>query len=111
MVIALFSQEINESVSNVIESFFSSKHAKHSKFFLENKIFNSFKSDNNLELISFSKSEDLDSSIDILVNIGGSGSCSVFQISLNALTISGWLRMNQDASLYPPPRVVKNPIP
>ena len=73
MVIALFSQEINESVSNVIESFFSSKHAKHSKFFLENKIFNNFNSDNNLELISFSKSEDLDSSIDIMVSIGGDG--------------------------------------
>ena len=73
MVIALFSQEINKSVSNVIESFFSSKHAKQSKFFLENKIFNNFKSDNNLELISFSKSEDLDSSIDIMVSIGGDG--------------------------------------
>ena len=38
MVIALFSHEINDSTKNVINSFFSSKHAKQSKFFIEKNI-------------------------------------------------------------------------
>ena len=35
MVIALFSREINDSTKNVINSFFLSNHAKHSKFYIE----------------------------------------------------------------------------
>ena len=38
MVVALFSLEINESTKNVINSFFSSKHAKQSKFFIGKNI-------------------------------------------------------------------------
>ena len=73
MVIALFSQEINESVNDVVQSFFSSKFSKESKFYVEKKLHDQLAFDGDLELIPFNKSKDLDSSIDLLVSIGGDG--------------------------------------
>ena len=73
MVLALFSQEINESVNDVVQSFFSSKFSKESKFYVEKKLHDQLAFDSDLELISFNKSKDLDSSIDLLVSIGGDG--------------------------------------
>lgn len=73
MVIALFSQEINESVNNVIRSFFSSKYAKNSKFFIEEKMIQKIKLDKSLQIIPFKKSTDLDPAVDIMVSIGGDG--------------------------------------
>ena len=73
MVIALFSQEINESVNNVIRSFFSSKHSKNSKFFIEEKMIEKIKLDKSLQIIPFKKSTDLDPAVDIMVSIGGDG--------------------------------------
>ena len=73
MVIALFSQEINESVNNVIHSFFSSKHSKNSKFFIEEKMIEKIKLDKSLQIIPFKKSTDLDPAVDIMVSIGGDG--------------------------------------
>ena len=73
MVLALFSQEISESVNDVVQSFFSSKFSKESKFYVEKKLHDQLGFDGDLELISFNKSKDLDSSIDLLVSIGGDG--------------------------------------
>ena len=73
MVIALFSQEINESVNNVIRSFFSSKYSKNSKFFIEEKMIEKIKLDKSLQIIPFKKSTDLDPAVDIMVSIGGDG--------------------------------------
>ena len=73
MIIALFSQEINESTKNVFNSFFLSDHAKQSKFFIEKNILDALKNTDNLNLIPFETSNDLDSSIDIMVSIGGDG--------------------------------------
>ena len=73
MVIALFSQEINESVNNVIRSFFLSKHSKNSKFFIEEKMIEKIKLDKSLQIIPFKKSTDLDPAVDIMVSIGGDG--------------------------------------
>ena len=73
MVLALFSQEINESVNDVVQSFFSSKFSKESKFYVEKKLHDQLAFDCDLELIPFNKSKDLDSSIDLLVSIGGDG--------------------------------------
>ncbi len=73
MVIALFSQEINESVNNVIRSFFSSKYSKNSKFFIEEKMIQKIKLDKSLQIIPFKKSTDLDPAVDIMVSIGGDG--------------------------------------
>lgn len=73
MVLALFSQEINESVNDVVQSFFSSKFSKESKFYVEKKLHDQLAFDGDLELIPFNKSKDLDSSIDLLVSIGGDG--------------------------------------
>ena len=73
MILALFSQEINESVNDVVQSFFSSKFSKESKFYVEKKLHDQLAFDSDLELISFNKSKDLDSSIDLLVSIGGDG--------------------------------------
>ena len=73
MVLALFSQEINESVNDVVQSFFSSKFSKESKFYVEKKLYDQLAFDGDLELIPFNKSKDLDSSIDLLVSIGGDG--------------------------------------
>ena len=73
MVLALFSQEINESVNDVVQSFFISKFSKESKFYVEKKLYDQLAFDGDLELIPFSKSKDLDSSIDLLVSIGGDG--------------------------------------
>ena len=73
MVLALFSQEINESVNDVIQSFFISKFSKESKFYVEKKLYDQLAFDGDLELIPFNKSKDLDSSIDLLVSIGGDG--------------------------------------
>ena len=73
MVLALFSQEINESVNDVVQSFFTSKFSKESKFYVEKKLYNHLAFDGDLELIPFNKSKDLDSSIDLLVSIGGDG--------------------------------------
>jgi len=73
MVLALFSQEISESVNDVVQSFFSSKFSKESKFYVEKKLHDQLAFDGDLELISFNKSKDLDSSIDLLVSIGGDG--------------------------------------
>ena len=73
MVLALFSQEISESVNDVVQSFLSSKFSKESKFYVEKKLHDKLAFDGDLELISFNKSKDLDSSIDLLVSIGGDG--------------------------------------
>ena len=73
MVLALFSQEINESVNDVVQSFFTSKFSKESKFYVEKKLYDQLAFDGDLELIPFSKSKDLDLSIDLLVSIGGDG--------------------------------------
>ena len=73
MVLALFSQEINESVNDVVKSFFTSKFSKESKFYVEKKLHDQLAFDGDLELIPFNKSKDLDSSIDLLVSIGGDG--------------------------------------
>ena len=73
MVLALFSQEINESVNDVVQSFFTSKFSKESKFYVEKKLYDQLAFDGDLELIPFNKSKDLDSSIDLLVSIGGDG--------------------------------------
>ena len=73
MVLALFSQEINESVNDVVQSFFISKFSKESKFYVEKKLYDQLVFDGDLELIPFNKSKDLDSSIDLLVSIGGDG--------------------------------------
>jgi len=73
MVLALFSQEINESVNDVVQSFFISKFSKESKFYVEKKLYNQLAFDGDLELIPFNKSKDLDSSIDLLVSIWGDG--------------------------------------
>ena len=73
MVLALFSQEINESVNDVVQSFFISKFSKESKFYVEKKLHDQLAFDGDLELIPFNKSKDLDSSIDLLVSIGGDG--------------------------------------
>tara|TARA_B100002052_G_scaffold292336_1_gene313755 strand:+ start:13 stop:891 length:879 start_codon:yes stop_codon:yes gene_type:complete len=73
MVIALFSREINDSTKNVINSFFLSNHAKHSKFFIEKNILDVIENSENLNLVPFETSNDLDSSIDIMVSIGGDG--------------------------------------
>ena len=73
MVLALFSQEINESVNDVVQSFFTSKFSKGSKFYVEKKLYNQLAFDDDLELIPFNNSKDLDSSIDLLVSIGGDG--------------------------------------
>ena len=73
MVLALFSQEINESVNDVVQSFFISKFSKESKFYVEKKLYDQLAFDGDLELIPFNKSKDLDSSIDLLVSIGGDG--------------------------------------
>ena len=73
MVLALFSQEINESVNDVVQSFFTSKFSKESKFYVEKKLNDQLAFDGDLELIPFTKSKDLDSSIDLLVSIGGDG--------------------------------------
>lgn len=73
MVLALFSQENNESVNDVVQSFFISKFSKESKFYVEKKLFDQLVLDGDLELIPFNKSKDLDSSIDLLVSIGGDG--------------------------------------
>jgi len=73
MVLALFSQEINESVNDVVQSFFTSKFSKESKFYVEKKLHDQLAFDRDLELIPFNKSKDLDSSIDLLVSIGGDG--------------------------------------
>ena len=73
MVIALFSREINDSTKNVINSFFLSNHAKHSKFFIEKNILDVLENTEDLNLVPFETSNDLDSSIDIMVSIGGDG--------------------------------------
>ena len=73
MVLALFSQEINESVNDVVQSFFISKFSKESKFYVEKKLYDQLAFDGDLELIPFNKSKDLDLSIDLLVSIGGDG--------------------------------------
>tara|TARA_B100000900_G_scaffold105480_1_gene87585 strand:- start:109 stop:987 length:879 start_codon:yes stop_codon:yes gene_type:complete len=73
MVLALFSQEINESVNDVVQSFFISKFSKESKFYVEKKLYDQLAFDGDLELTPFNKSKDLDSSIDLLVSIGGDG--------------------------------------
>ena len=73
MVVALFSQEINESTKNVINSFFSSKHAKQSKFFIEKNILDGLENIENLNLVPFETSNDLNSSIEIMLSIGGDG--------------------------------------
>ena len=73
MILALFSQEINESVNDVVQSFFSSKFSKESKFYIEKKLHDQLAFDGDLELIPFNNSKDLDSSIDLLVSIGGDG--------------------------------------
>ena len=73
MVVALFSREINESTKNVINSFFSSKHAKQSKFFIEKNILDDLENIENLNLVPFETSNDLNSSIDIMISIGGDG--------------------------------------
>ncbi len=73
MILALFSQEINESVNDVVQSFFTSKFSKESKFYVEKKLHDQLALDGDLELIPFNKSKDLDSSIDLLVSIGGDG--------------------------------------
>ena len=73
MVIALFSQEINESVNDVVHSFLSSKFSKASKFYIEKKLYNELTPSVHLHMTPFNKSEDLDSSIDIMVSIGGDG--------------------------------------
>jgi len=73
MVIALFSQEINESVSEVIQSFLTSKFSKDSKFFIEKKLLSEIKHNNKLDIIPFNKSKDLYSEIDLMVSIGGDG--------------------------------------
>ena len=66
MVIALFSREINDSTKNVINSFLSN-HAKHSKFFIEKNILDVLENTEDLNLIPFETSNDLDSSIDIML--------------------------------------------
>ena len=73
MILALFSQEINESVNDVVQTFFISKFSKESKFYVEKKLYDQLAFDGDLELIPFNKSKDLDSSIDLLVSIGGDG--------------------------------------
>ena len=73
MVIALFSREINESTKNVINSFFLSNHSKQSKFFIEKNVLDGIENIENLNLVAFETSNDLDSSIDIMVSIGGDG--------------------------------------
>ena len=73
MVIALFSQEINDSVNEVVRSFLSSKFSKESQFYIEKKLYDQLKFDANLDLTPFSKSKDLNLSIDIMVSIGGDG--------------------------------------
>ena len=67
------SQEISESVNDVVQSLLSSKFSKESKFYVEKKLHDKLAFDGDLELISFNKSKDLDSSIDLLVSIGGDG--------------------------------------
>ena len=86
MIVALFSQEINESTRNVINSFFSSKYAKQSKFFIEKNILEDLEIIDNLNLIPFETFNDLDSSIDIMLSIGGDGTflrCIEFVRDLN----------------------------
>ena len=73
MVIALFSQEINDSVNNVVQSFLSSKFSKESQFYVEKKLYDQLKFDANLDLKPYDKSKDLNSSIDIMISIGGDG--------------------------------------
>ena len=73
MVIALFSQEINESVNDVVDSFLSSKFSKDSKFYIEKKLYNELKSRPDFNITPFNKSKDLNSSVDIMVSIGGDG--------------------------------------
>lgn len=73
MVIALFSQEINDSVNNVVQSFLSSKFSKESQFYIEKKLYDQLKFDANLDLKPYDKSKDLNSSIDIMISIGGDG--------------------------------------
>ena len=73
MVIALFSREINDSTKNVINSFFSSRHAEQCKFFIEKNIFDGLEKTDNLNLVPFESSKDIDSSIDIMLSIGGDG--------------------------------------
>ena len=73
MILALFSQEINEYVNDVVQSFLSSKFSKESKFYIEKKIYDKIKPTSDLDLIPFNKSKDLSSSIDVMVSIGGDG--------------------------------------
>ena len=73
MILALFSQEINEYVNDVVQSFLSSKFSKESKFYIEKKIYDKIKPKSDLDLIPFNKSKDLNSSIDVMVSIGGDG--------------------------------------
>ena len=73
MILALFSQEINEYVNDVVQSFLSSKFSKESKFYIEKNIYDKIKSTIDLDLIPFNKSKDLNSSIDVMVSIGGDG--------------------------------------
>ena len=73
MILALFSQEINEYVNGVVQSFLSSKFSKQSKFYIEKNIYDKIKHTSDLDLIPFNKSKDLNSSIDVMVSIGGDG--------------------------------------
>ena len=73
MVIALFSREINDSTKNVINSFFLLNHAKYSKFYIEKNTLDVIENTENLNLVPFESSYELDSSIDIMVSIGGDG--------------------------------------
>ena len=70
MIVALFSQEINESTKNVINSFFSSRHAEQCKFYIEKNIFDGLEKIDNLNLVPFETSNDLNSSIEIMLSIG-----------------------------------------
>ena len=73
MILALFSQEINEYVNDVVQSFLSSKFSKESKFYIEKNIYDKINPTSDLDLIPFNKSKDLNSSIDVMVSIGGDG--------------------------------------
>ena len=73
MIVALFTQEINESVNEVVDSFLTSKFSKGKNFFIEKKLLNHINNNNNLHLSSFNKSDELSSEIDLMVSIGGDG--------------------------------------
>ena len=73
MIVALFTQEINESVNEVVDSFLTSKFSKGKNFFIEKKLLNHVSNNNNLHLSSFNKSDELSSEIDLMVSIGGDG--------------------------------------